>query len=143
MSANKRWSRSELIDILGQPVEEYINASRSEISPEGHHVVTVLRLDNPVEGAFRILRWQCTPPPPDAIELAAECESLRAKPDVESKQIEALVSRVRDAFDVIADNCTAAARVQNGEADVWVTIRVCSRHAKAGLIEDHTWGMFD
>lgn len=142
MSDNKTWSRSELIAILGQPVEEWITTSHSEIAPDGTQVVTALRLDNSTEGAFRILRWQCTPSPPDAEEIAAEWDALRAKPDPESKEVEALASRARDALDVIADRCMAAARIHSGDATVWVTIRVCSRHTKVGLIEDHSWGMW-
>jgi len=44
--------------------------------------------------------------------VSCRMESLSAKPDADSKDVEALVSRVRDAFDLIADNCAAAARIQ-------------------------------
>lgn len=137
MSANKKWLRTELIAILGQPVKEWITKSQSDVSPEGVNIGTALKLDAPEEGAFKILKWRCTPLPSGVDDLAAEWDAMRA----ESVQNTPLMARTMHALEVISDCCIAASKIENGENKVWVTIRVCSRHAKAGLTEDHSWGM--
>lgn len=140
MTERKNRSLDEVIAILGQPAEAWITKSQSENLPKGINAVRALKVDVPVEGAFRILKWQCTPIPPDAKEIAAELSTLRAKPDPEANEMESLVSRARSSLEAKADRCIAASRIQNGETKTWVMIRVCSRHSRSGLVEDHTWG---
>ncbi len=133
---NEQRSLDELIAILGQPVKEWISKSQSEPVLEGVNAATALKLGAPEEGAFEVLKWQCTPVPSDAAEIANEWAAIRAEALPNTR----LIARAREALEAMSDCCKAASRISNGKTHHWVMIRVCSRHASTGLVEDHTWG---
>jgi hypothetical protein len=122
--ANKFWSRSELVALLGSPLNEW--ATAAEVSDvHGAQEITGVHVDWDADGAVRVMQWQCNASAGDAQQLESSIRSLHDKPAPNESEISA-------AFDAAADFCLAASRVAN-EKEGWVLLRVCSRHRATGL----------
>jgi hypothetical protein len=129
------WSRGDLVQLLGEPVEEWAAVTKVDDLPWAEEV-TAVRVDYNTPGAVRFMRWICNPSPYDAKEIESKFNSLRngtAGPDLDLKKV---LETAKLALDAVADNCRAASRARDSQQGSWVLIHVCSRHRAAGLKVD-------
>jgi hypothetical protein len=128
MPAN-RWSREELISILGQPSHEWASLSRFEVWGDAQHIFAD-EVDAATEGAVRYMQWRCNSEPDDPEKRRQVRAEIRA---LIKQGVRVEPNRL---FDHMGIDCWAASRAKTGELEMWVLVHVCSRHRPLGLVAE-------
>jgi len=129
---SKTLSRRELVGLLGKPWKRWATVAKVNHT-EYAQEITGAHVEWNTQGALRIMQWICNPSPHDVNEIESNLKLLREQATPNEARVTSAMARAREALEAAANNCLAGSRVETGEEERWVLLRVCSRHRAAGL----------